>query len=223
MAGSPAWCDEAVTPAVGLLLAAGAGRRMGQPKALVRGVDGTPWLTASLAALRDGGCSRLVVVLGAAADEARELLADDPTAVDVEVVVAPDWQEGMGASLRTGLQHLTGATASSTGGAAAAVVSLVDLPDVGASVVRRLLGATTPGEPSAMLARAAYGGIGGHPVLLGAAHWAGVSAVARGDRGARDYLAQHPAVLVECGDLATGADRDTPQPVSHLSPEAPHG
>ena len=32
---------------------------------------------------------------------------------------------------------------------------------------------------------------------------------AAGDRGARDYLAAHEVVLVECGDLATGADVDS--------------
>jgi CTP:molybdopterin cytidylyltransferase MocA len=49
----------------------------------------------------------------------------------------------------------------------------------------------------------------GHPTLLGRDHWTGVVDTARGDRGARDYLAEHPPVLVECGDLATGRDVDT--------------
>jgi hypothetical protein len=30
----------------------------------------------------------------------------------------------------------------------------------------------------------------------------------RGDSGARDYLRRHDVTLVECGDLATGADVD---------------
>jgi CTP:molybdopterin cytidylyltransferase MocA len=65
------------------------------------------------------------------------------------------------------------------------------------------------GDPAAV-ARAAYDGVPGHPVLLGRDHWAGVLASAAGDRGARDYLATRPVVLVECGDLATGRDQDTP-------------
>jgi CTP:molybdopterin cytidylyltransferase MocA len=48
----------------------------------------------------------------------------------------------------------------------------------------------------------------GHPVLLGRDHWAGVVETSTGDRGARDYLASHEVALVECGDLATGADVD---------------
>lgn len=180
----------------GLLLAAGSGSRLGTPKALVRDDDGTSWLLRAVATLRDGGCERVTVVLGAAADEARPLLAG----AGVQVVVAADWAEGMGASLRAGLDALSG------GDGEAAVVTLVDLPDVTAEVVRRVTGL---GTDSGVLARASYDGRAGHPVLLGRDHWAGVVASAAGDRGARDYLAGHMVFLVECGDLATGRDIDT--------------
>jgi hypothetical protein len=45
-------------------------------------------------------------------------------------------------------------------------------------------------------------------VLIGREHWAGVISLARGDRGARDYLRVHHPVEVECGDIGTGADVD---------------
>ena len=106
----------------GLLLAAGAGRRMGRPKALVEG-----WLVHAVESL--SGCDGVVVVLGAAADEARRLL----DAHDVTVVVNPDWEQGMGSSLATGLAYVA------HGDATACLVTLVDLPDVGAEVVRRVL------------------------------------------------------------------------------------
>jgi CTP:molybdopterin cytidylyltransferase MocA len=173
----------------GLLLAAGGGRRMGRPKALVEG-----WLVASVEALRD--CDAVVVVLGAGADEARPLL----DAHDVTIVVNPDWTDGMGSSLEIGLGHVA------HGDATRCVVGLVDLPDVGADVVRRLL--DLPEEPD-VLARAAYDGTPGHPVLLGRGHWSGVRAGAVGDQGARAYLAAHDVTLVECGDLATGRDVDS--------------
>jgi CTP:molybdopterin cytidylyltransferase MocA len=174
----------------GLLLAAGAGRRMGRPKALVEG-----WLVRAVESLAD--CDGVVVVLGAAADEARPLL----DAHDVTIVVAPDWEEGMGASLRTGLMHLQ------HGDATRCVVTLVDLPDVAAPVVRRMLDLP---DTEDVLARATYDGRPGHPVLLGRAHWAGVLAEAAGDRGARGYLDAHAAERVECADLATGLDVDRP-------------
>jgi len=166
---------------------------MGMPKALVREDDGTSWLRRSMTVLRDGGCDPITVVLGAGAAEARLLLDGS-----VKTVIAGDWAEGMSASLRAGLGVL--------GDAGACLVSLVDLPDVGADVVRRVAGL---GADPGVLARAAYDGEPGHPVLIGRDHWAGIVDTADGDRGARDYLAAHDVLLVECGDLATGADRDT--------------
>lgn len=171
---------------------------MGKPKALV-----DDWLASSVDALREGGCDAVTVVLGAAADEARVLVP-----ADVDVVVATDWVDGMGASLRAGLAVLD-ASPDEAARTEAALVHLVDLPDVGADVVRRLLAAAAPIGPMT-LARATYGGVPGHPVLLGHRHWPGVIASASGDRGARDYLRTHEVTGVECGALATGRDVDGP-------------
>ena len=167
---------------------------MGRPKALVHDPDGTSWLVRSVDVLRDGGCRAVTVVLGAAAQEAAGLLPEGAA-----VVVADDWAEGMGASLRAGLAAVPDT-------ADAVVISLVDLPDVHAAVVRRVVAAATGPES---LARAGYAGVPGHPVLIGRAHWAAVAADVAGDSGARGYLARHDATLVECGDLATGQDVDT--------------
>lgn len=190
--------------AAGLLLAAGAGRRFGSPKALLRDGTGAPFLTRSVEALRAGGCTPVVVVLGARASEAESLLRSAPVCTDasVRVVVAGDWAQGMGASLRAGLGYLLQTEAQ------AALVHLVDLRDVGAAVVERMLAQLAPGPRT--LGRASYDGVPGHPVLLGRDHWAGVVATAGGDQGAREYLDSHPPVLVECGDLASGRDIDTP-------------
>ena len=180
-----------VTPTTGLLLAAGAGRRMGTPKALVHDLDGTSWLRRCVQALVGGGCEQVCVVLGAAADEALPLL----DGVSAQVVVAEDWADGMGVSLRAGL--------AAVGRRDAVLVSLVDLPDVGPDVVARVLAA------DAALARAAYGGRPGHPVLLGASHLDPLMSTLHGDVGARAYLEAHDVTLVECGDLATGLDVDS--------------
>jgi CTP:molybdopterin cytidylyltransferase MocA len=179
----------------GLLLAAGAGSRMGMPKALVREPDGEPWLVRGIGTLLDGGCTQVTVVLGAGAEEALPLI--DGTGATA--VVAADWEHGMSASLRAGLIAASGTDAETV------VVTLVDLPDVGADVVRRLL---DPAPDATTLRRATYDGRVGHPVVIGRDHWCGVLDTSAGDRGARDYLAQHPVEAVECGDLATGRDVD---------------
>ncbi len=171
---------------------------MGGPKALVE-LDGEPLVRRALRVLADGGCAPLVVVVGAAADDVRALLP-----ADVHAVVAADWAEGMGASMRAGLAALAGLRPVPE----AALVHLVDLPGVTAAAVARLGAEAGPD----VLRRAAYGGRPAHPVLIGRAHWAGVAATATGDAGARHYLADHPALeLVECGDIAFPDDIDTPE------------
>jgi nicotine blue oxidoreductase len=184
---------------VGLVLAAGAGRRLGGPKALVRLVDGGPTLLeTAVARVVAGGCDRVVVVVGAAGEAAAALLEGS----GAQVVHAADWDEGMGASLRAGLRHLEAGTDD------LALVTLVDLPDVTAEVVERVL-TTARADGRAALVRAAYGGVPGHPVAIGRSHWAEVVTTARGDRGAREHLRATAHRLVECGDLATGRDLDT--------------
>jgi CTP:molybdopterin cytidylyltransferase MocA len=168
---------------------------MGMPKALVTDERGS-WLVRGVELLRDGGCARITVVLGAEAVQARSLLAD----LEVHVAIADDWAEGMGASLRTGLRSLDGS------GDDGVVLTLVDLPDLVPEVVARVISA---GDGPAALARAAYEGKPGHPVLLGREHWAGVIETAVGDEGARAYLADRAVTLVECADLATGRDVDS--------------
>jgi CTP:molybdopterin cytidylyltransferase MocA len=175
----------------GIVLAAGAGTRAGGPKALRIDDDGTPWLHRAVAALRDGGCDDVVVVLGAEAGRARAL-----TPAGARIVEAPGWADGLSASLATGLGAATGD---------AAVVTLVDLHRMPAEAVARILAAPVD---AASLRRATYGGRPGHPVLLGRDHWAAAAASAEGDRGAGRYLQAQGAEPVELSGLWDGDDDD---------------
>ncbi len=183
---------------VGILLAAGEGRRFGHPKALLRDQTGETWLARSAQALLDGGVRSVYVVLGASIEAARAEVPDCCV-----IVEAADWVDGMGASLRAGL-HAVALTPSSVH---AALVMLVDTPGVGADVVARLV---AWGSPTA-LARASYDGEPGHPVLLGRVHWGPVREQAYGDEGARAYLRQHDVMMIECADIGSGHDVDTPE------------
>jgi nicotine blue oxidoreductase len=181
----------------GLVLAAGAGRRYGGPKALVR-YDGQLLVERAVDVLREAGCAPIAVVLGAAADRVRA----EAALGDATLVENPDWDTGMGSSLRAGLAALAGTAAP------AAVVQLVDTPGITAAAVRRFVAIADP----AKLAMAGYGERRGHPVLLGRDHWPGIARLAAGDLGARPYLARHAASLhiVACHDVADDTDLDVP-------------
>ncbi|WP_243715688.1 NTP transferase domain-containing protein [Micromonospora sp. KC207] len=182
----------------GLVLAAGAGRRYGGPKALVRH-SGPLLVERAVRTLVEAGCAPALVVLGAAADRVRAV-ADLSGA---RVVGSPRWATGMNSSLRVGLTALTATDV------VAVVVLLVDMPGISAEAVRRVAADAGP----AALATAGYGpGRRGHPVLLGREHWTGVLASATGDTGAGGYLRQRldRVRIVPCADVAHDADLDVP-------------
>lgn len=184
--------------AAGLLLAAGAGRRMGGPKALLI-LDGERLVERGIRLLREGGCDPVLVVLGAQADVVW------PWCAGAETVEATGWHEGMGASLRAGLAALEGRTDS-------CVVALVDQPLVRAEAVRRLLAADGPA------AVATYDGRARNPVRLDARLWAEVAATAVGDAGARTWLRANPEQVteVDCTDVGAPDDLDVPADLERL-------
>lgn len=190
----------------GILLAAGDGSRLGQPKATVE-LAGSTLAERGVALLRDGGTDPVIVVTGAVPVEL-------PGVVSVH---NPDWVTGMGSSLVTGLRALAG------GDATAAVIALADQPLVGAEAVRRLIAAHARG---ATVVVAAYNGKPRNPVLIDRVHWPAVAELAAGeDAGARPFLRAHPdlVTLVECGDTGSPADIDTPQDLARVRESAADG
>ena len=196
-AGGSGGSPPRASTVAGVLLAAGEGKRLGTPKALVE-LGGRRLVDRGADLLREGGTAPVLVVTGAA----------PVTVPGVTVVPNPDWRTGMGSSLAAGLRALPG-------DCAAAVIALVDQPLVGPEVVRRLLAAYRAG---AELAVAAYAGQARNPVLLARGHWAGVLAAAEGDAGARPYLRAHPGLvtLVECADIGSPDDVDTPEDLARV-------
>lgn len=195
----------------GLVLAAGAGSRYGTPKASVVDPAGEPWLVRAALALASAGCDPVLVVLGAGAARAETLLraaADRFERPDrLRVVYADDWADGLSSSLAAGLARLQADAATGENIAAVAVVP-VDVPDLTAATVDRLIAEATLDT----LRQADFGGRPGHPVVIGRAHWAPLRAGLTGDTGARPYLVAHGVEAVACADLGTGLDVDRPAP-----------
>lgn len=187
-----------------VVLAAGAGTRLGKgPKALLP-YRGRPLVEAIAGALLDGGCRQVVVVLGAGAPDVTAIAELDR----YRTVVNKDWQSGMGSSF------LLGAAAADPGDHL--LIALVDQPGLTARTVGRLLAAHRLGRITA----AAYGDGGpdgmrrrGHPLLIDVVLREAVSGTVMGDAGARAFLLAHPELVdeVDCSDQSTGEDIDTPE------------
>jgi CTP:molybdopterin cytidylyltransferase MocA len=183
----------------GLILAAGGGERFGPEPKLLADYRGRPLVEHAIAAqCAVPGLERIVVVLGARADE---LLAT----VDfgrAEPVVCERWSDGQAASLRCGLEALSGS--------GKVLVTLGDEPLITPTVIARMA-AEPPG------ARAVYEGVPGHPVVLGPEQFDAIGQLT-GDRGARALLGDGP--LIECGELGSARDVDTHSDLEELRNEA---
>jgi CTP:molybdopterin cytidylyltransferase MocA len=129
--------------------------------------------------VRQSGVDEIVVVLGAHELEPSE-----------RAVRCDDWELGPGASLRCGLLALGPEVE-------AAAVVLADGPELVPAAIDRVVAAWREG--SAPVVAASYGGVRGHPVVIGRESWQLVP-----DDGARSL----GAVLVPCDDLGSPGDVD---------------
>ena len=176
-----------------MILAAGASRRMGEPKQLLP-VRGRPLLETALAAACDSQLDEVVVVLGAHADEIRRSVRLGRA----RVVVNPDHAQGMSTSLKAGIATLGTDVAR-------VVVILGDQPDISPEVVDRLLDTqAASGLPAAALS---FDGLLHPPVVLARELWGDIEAL-EGDVGCRALVRAHPELVA-----AVAADRPVGHPV----------
>lgn len=177
---------------VGIVLAAGGSRRLGEPKQLLR-IGGESLLRRTARHLLDTEPRALIVVLGAQAQILRDALAQLP----VQIVVNDDWEQGMASSLRLA------AGAAAAWPEADRLLVGVDQPALDSAHLQRLLqkAALHPGVD----VLSAYAGIAGIPALLRP----GTFALARdlhGDHGLRGLLRERPCEVVEHAALAEDLD-----------------
>ncbi|MEE9098558.1 nicotine blue oxidoreductase [Pseudarthrobacter phenanthrenivorans] len=205
---------SAGTRTTGVVLAAGAGTRLGLgPKALLP-FRGRPLVEAITKALLGGGCRETVVVLGAGAAQVETAAKLD----GCRLVTNPDWESGMGSSFLLGNRAADPADHL--------LIALVDQPGLTRETVARLLARHRPGRITAAAYRRRDSNDGGeaalvrgHPLLIDASLRGAVSATVTGDAGARGFLRSHPDLVdeVDCSDQSTGEDVDTPDQLGLLS------
>ena len=183
---------------VGLILAAGAGSRMGQPKASLI-VNGERLIDRAVTNFLNAGISEVFVVLGAWQGEV-------PNA---HVIINDQWVDGMGSSLRAGLRVLLENPKYLD-----VVISLVDLPGMTSEAIHSV--STSASE----IAMGSFSGKAGHPVKCLRKYWAEIIESASGDNGARNFLKGRDDIdVIDLNGKARGGDIDTPEDLAAFNNE----
>lgn len=185
-----------------LVLAAGASRRLGQPKQLVK-LAGRPALHGVVANAVALAGSAVTVVIGAHASELTRLLAHS----SASVVVNRQWEEGMASSIRRGLAALPSTCD-------AVLILLGDQVAVTADDLKRLAGAWK--EQDGVIATATYDRHVGVPAIFPRMCFSELAEL-RGDQGARKLLERHSYWLVRVPMPNAAIDLDTPEDLAALT------
>lgn len=187
----------------GILLAAGASRRFGSNK-LLTDLGGEPLVARAARNLCAAGVPVHCVVRDPAGPVAQVL----GTIPGIAIGACPEAQLGMGRSLAWGV--------SATASADAWLVALGDMPEVSPDTIGSLIRAL---KAQAALVVPEFGGRRGHPVGF-SRRWYSQLLALKGDRGARDLLAEHPLELqrVQVQDPGVLLDLDYPEDLARLAP-----
>ena len=177
-----------------LVLAAGQSRRMGGANKLLATIGGKPLVRMAAEAALASRATSVTVVTGHDAGAIEAALAG----LAVALAHNPNYAAGLSTSLRAGLGALPP-------GVDGVVVLLADMPDVGAAVIDRLIGAFRP-ETHAEIVVPVREGRRGNPVLWGARFFGRLAAI-DGDTGGRGLIATSPESVVEI-EMGAAVTRD---------------
>lgn len=193
-----------------LVLAAGRADRMGGRNKLLANLGGKPLLGWAVDAALASRADPAIVVTGHQAAAIAKALAGRP----VWLAHAPDFADGISASLRAGLDAVPPE-------ADGAVILLGDMPRIDAGLIDRLIAAFGPAAGRTIVAPL-FGGQRGHPVLWDRRFFPAMKTLS-GDRGARDLLQINSACLetVAVDDDAVLHDVDTEDDLARIQSVLP--
>jgi len=180
-----------------ILLAAGASTRLGQPKQLIR-IHGESMLHRTARIAAEAACSPVIVVLGFEADRMQQELTD----LAAKPIINPDWQTGMGSSLRCGVLELLQEEPVPE----RVLLLLCDQPHLSLGVLQLLLEKSS--ETGSLITASTYEDRQGVPAIFRQPLYAALQNI-EGDKGARQIIQQHRDQTISI-DFPEGAiDIDT--------------
>jgi CTP:molybdopterin cytidylyltransferase MocA len=177
-----------------VILAAGASRRLGQPKQLVR-IQSESLLERTLHVVREAGIDAVFVVLGAHADR----IEAEADLRDVALVRNAQWETGMASSIHAGMNAMQEAMP----GAEAVLLLVCDQVHLTSAHLRRLLEAAKWGA----IVASAYEGVPGVPAILPSHAFPQLMEL-RGDAGARSLLKEDSVIAVDFEDGVIDLDTE---------------
>lgn len=189
-----------------VLLAAGAGTRMGYKAKSLLELDGVPLIRRHILVLQGAGVTELVVVLGHHASEIAPLLKD----FSVSLVINPNPDASPISSQRLGLQSLSGQ-------AEAVLMALADQPLIDVQDVRQLMDAFMQRPTNTALLFPRVHGQPGNPVVFTAQVRTDILACPP-EVGCKQWRQQHaPQVhAFDCDNTHFVQDLDTPEDIEKL-------
>jgi len=183
-----------------IVLAAGASRRLGQPKQLVR-IEGETLLERTIRIVRGTGGGPVCVVLGAHADR----ILSEAALTNVFVVRNEGWEQGMASSIRAGIDWFEEHVKDASG----VMLLVCDQPRLTLEHLNALI-ARFDETSSAKVVASSYAGIRGVPAIFPRAAFAKLMGL-QGDQGARRLLQALGSDATEVAFESAATDIDTPE------------
>lgn len=187
-----------------LILAAGASRRLGEPKQLIK-YGGTSLIRRIAIESIKAEIGGVTVVTGYEADSIASEISD----LNIEVFFNKDWEEGIGASIRNGLEHILKKQPDTN----AILITMVDQPFVNAQHLQKIANAYDPARP--MIIASAYSGTFGVPVLVDNYYFEKLMEL-KGDEGGKKIFVQYLKDIVEIPFIDGSIDIDHQEDLAKL-------
>ena len=187
-----------------LIMAAGASRRLGQPKQLLEFKGETLIRRISQEALK-AEIGNITVVMG----YDHEKIEKEITDLKLNVFFNEEWEEGLGASIRNGLKHVLNEKPHTN----AILLSMVDQPFVDATHLKKLANAYDAARP--MIIASAYSGTFGVPVLIDSFYFDMLKEL-KGDEGGKKIFVNYIKDIVEIPFIEGAIDIDEKKDLKKL-------